>query len=105
MVFINCSAAFLLLLPAAGSSSDRSDFPAMPPTYSFTRFTRKIPPHTRASASKSSNPKEELSPKNAKDNSTLKIGLVKEYTATLPTGFAFNKIPQTEYATEEINAI
>ena len=31
--------------------------------------------------------------------------MVKEYTATLPTGFALSKIPHTEYATEEIKAM
>ena len=46
--------------------------------YCFTRFTNHIPIHTRASAMISSMPKEEVSPKNAKERSTLKIGLVNE---------------------------
>ena len=46
--------------------------------YCFTLFTNHIPIHTSASAMISSMPKEEVSPKNAKERSTLKIGLVNE---------------------------
>ncbi len=46
--------------------------------YCFTRFTSQIPMQTSASAMMSSGPKEEVSPRKAKDKSTLKMGLVKE---------------------------